>query len=335
MASSSKPPRIIVVTGASAGIGRASVREFIKEGCTLGLLARGTQGLEAAKAEAEAGGCKVLAIPTDVADADAVDAAAERIERELGPIDVWVNMAFTNVFAQFKDLTPSEYLRITEVAYLGYVYGTMAAMKRMLPRNKGTVLQVGSALAYRSIPLQAAYCGAKAAIRGFTDSIRCELVHQKSNVKITMVLMPAVNTPQFSWCKSKMPQSPQPVPPIFQPEVAGRAVHWLSKHPRRRELICGFPTWEAVWGTKLFPGLLDVYLGKTGYASQQYDGPIRPGSPDNLREPLSGDFGAHGAFNDRSSLISRYTWVTENRAPLLAGVVGIGAAVVIITKRSA
>lgn len=335
MSRAPKSPRVVVVTGASAGIGRASVREFIKEGCTLGLIARGTEGLEAAKAEAEAGGCKVLAIPTDVADADAVEAAAERVERELGPIDVWVNVAFTNVFAPFKDLTPSEYLRITEVAYLGFVYGTMAAMKRMLPRDKGIVLQVGSALAYRSIPLQAAYCGAKSAIRGFTDSIRCELVHEKSNVKITMVLMPAVNTPQFSWCKSKMPKSPQPVPPIFQPEVAGRAVHWLSKHPRRRELVCGFPTWEAVWGQKFIPGLLDIYLGRTGYESQQYDGPIQPGSPDNLREPLAGDFGAHGAFDSRSNSFSRFTWLTENRAAIACGIIAVTTAGILLAKRDA
>ncbi len=321
--------KVIAITGASAGIGRASVREFAKDGCAIGLIARGSEGLEDAKRDVERLGGTAIAIPTDVADADAVERAAARIEAELGPIDVWVNDAFTNVFAEFADLTSEEYQRITDVSYLGFVWGTMAALRRMQPRNRGTVVQVGSALCYRSIPLQAAYCGAKAAIRGFTDSIRCELVHQKSKVRVTVVLMPAVNTPQFSWCRSKMPRKPQPVPPIFQPEVAGRAVHWAAHHPGRRELLVGFPTAQAVWGTKVIPGLLDVYLGKTGYASQQYDGGREPGSPDNLMQPVAGDYGAHGAFDERSQAHSTFTWATEHRYWLLSGLaaMAVGCAV--------
>lgn len=327
-------PKVVAVTGASAGIGRAAVREFAKDGCAVGLMARGTQGLEDAKRDVENFGGTALAIPTDVSDAQAVDRAATQIEQELGPIDVWVNVAFTNVFAEFHELTPEEYQRITNVSYLGFVWGTLTALKRMRERDRGTIVQVGSALCYRSIPLQAAYCGAKSAIRGFTDSIRCELVHEKSNVKITMVLMPAVNTPQFTWCRSKMPRKPQPVPPIFQPEVAGRAVRWAARHPGRRELLVGFPTFKAVWGTKFIPGLLDVYLGKSGYDSQQYDGGREPGSPDNLMQPVPGDFGAHGEFDSRSSPISRYTWATENRYWILGGLAAAAAGSFIAARQA-
>jgi NAD(P)-dependent dehydrogenase (short-subunit alcohol dehydrogenase family) len=326
--------KVVAITGASAGIGRATVREFAKDGCAIGLIARGTRGLEDAKRDVEALGGTAIAIPTDVADADAVEAAAARIESELGPIDIWVNVAFTNVFSQFHELTPEEYQRITNVSYLGFVWGTMAALRRMRERDRGTIVQVGSALCYRSIPLQAAYCGAKSAIRGFTDSLRCELVHHKSRVRVTMVLMPAVNTPQFSWCRSKMPHKPQPVPPIFQPEVAGRAIRWAAHHPGRRELLVGFPTFEAVWGTKLFPGLLDVYLGKTGFASQQYDGGREPGSPDNLMEPVSGDYGAHGSFDDRSRSTSPFTWATEHRYWILGGL-AVAAGAIVAVGRSA
>ena len=290
---------VVVITGASAGIGRACVREFAKRGCRIGLLARGLDGLEGARAEVERAGGEALVLPTDVSDPESVERAAEAVEAHFGPIDTWINVAFANVFSEFSELTTEEYRRITDVTYLGYVWSTMAALRRMLPRNRGTIVQVGSALAYRSIPLQSAYCGAKAAIRGFTDSIRCELVHRKSGVRITMVQMPAVNTPQFSWSRTKMRRKPQPVPPIFQPEVAARAV-WYAAHHRRRELLVGFSTMLAVNGEKVAGGLLDFYLGRTGYRSQQYDGEVSADRPDNLFEPAKGDWGAHGAFDSRA-----------------------------------
>ena len=312
--------KVVVVTGASAGVGRAIVREFARQGYDVGLIARGADGLAAAKREVEQAGQRAVAVPTDVADADAVEAAANQIEQELGEIDVWTNVAFSNVFAEFVDLTPHEYKRITEVAYLGFVYGTMAALKRMKARDRGTVIQIGSALAYRSIPLQAAYCGAKSAIRGFTDSIRCELHHQKSNVRITMAILPAVNTPQFTWCRSKLSKKAQPVPPIYQPEVIGRAVVWLAHH-HRRELRIGWPSVEAVLGQILAPGLLDQYLGDTGYSGQQYDGGWPADHPDNLEHPLSGDWGAHGDFDDRATDSSSQLWLTTHRE-LALGILG-------------
>ena len=246
-------PEVVVITGASAGVGRAAVRRFAREGAYIGLVARGTDGLEAARAEVEARGGKALVLPADVADAAQVEAAAEKAEAELGPIDIWVNDAMTTIFAPFLEITPEEYRRATEVTYLGAVYGTMAALKRMVSRDRGTIVQVGSALAYRSIPLQAPYCGAKAAIRGFTDSIRTELVHRKSKVHLTMVQMPALNTPQFGWCATKLPNHPQPVPPIFQPEVAADAIYFAA-HSRRRELYVGHSTVMAILGNKLAPG---------------------------------------------------------------------------------
>lgn len=315
---SKSTPEVVVITGAAAGIGRAAVAEFAKHGAHIGLIARGRDGLEAARAEVEAAGGRALVVPADVSHADEVEAAAAAVEEEFGPIDTWVNDAFTNVFAEFKDLTPEEYRRITEVSYLGFVFGTMSALRRMLDRDRGTIVQVGSALAYRSIPLQAAYCGAKSAIRGFTDSIRCELLHQKSSVHITMVQMPAVNTPQFSWCKSKLPRKPQPVPPIYQPEVAARAIYW-SAHHRKRELWVGMPTVEAIVGQKAAPGVLDRYLGKTGYASQQYNGPPKADRQDNLWKPLSGDRGAHGDFDKRAKSHSKELWLATHGSWLAAG----------------
>jgi NADP-dependent 3-hydroxy acid dehydrogenase YdfG len=317
--------KVAVVTGASAGVGRAVVREYARKGYDVGLIARGTEGLEAARREVEAAGRRALAVPTDVADAAAVERAAERIESELGEIAVWTNVAFSNVFAEFTELTPEEYRRITEVSYLGYVYGTMAALKRMLPRDRGVVVQVGSALAYRSIPLQAAYCGAKSAIRGFTDSIRCELHHRKRRVRMTMVQLPAVNTPQFTWCRSRLPRKAQPVPPIYQPEVIARGVVYAAEH-RRRELWIGWSAVEAIVAQKFVPGLLDRYLGATGYASQQYDGE-NPGGPGNLDAPLPGDFGAHGAFDARARTWSAQLWLTTHRewvAAALAAVAALG-----------
>ena len=308
--------QIVVVTGASAGVGRAVVRAFAREGADVGLLARGVDGLQAARREVEAAGGRALVLPTDVADAQQVDAAAERVERDLGPIDVWVNNAMVSVFSPVRELQADEVKRVTEVTYLGVVYGTMAALRRMLPRDRGMIVQVGSALAYRGIPLQAAYCGAKHAIQGFTESLRCELLHDHSGVNVTMVQLPAMNTPQFDWVKSRLPRQPQPVPPIYEPEVAANAIVWAAAH-RRREMSVGMPTVEAIWGNKFASPLLDRYLARTGYDSQQTDVPADPNRPDNLWRPLPGDHGAHGRFAARSTNSSAQTWINE-RLPALA-----------------
>jgi len=288
------------------------VRAFAREGADIGLIARGADGLKAARREVEEAGCKAVDVVTDVADPNQVEAAAERIERELGPISIWVNNAMTTIFSRFVDIEPEEFRRATEVTYLGAVYGTMSALKRMWPRNRGTIVQVGSALAYRSIPLQSAYCGAKHAIAGFTDSIRCEILHEKKNIHITMVQLPAMNTPQFNWCRSNLPRHPQPVPPIFEPEVAAEAIVRATRE-RRREWYVGGPTVEAIWANKFFPGLLDRYLGATGYDSQQTSEPVSPDRRDNLFKPLPGDAGAHGIFTSRASDTSVETWAARNR----------------------
>lgn len=297
----------VVITGASAGLGRATAQEFGRHGARVGLLARGRDGLEAAKREIEELGGTALAISTDVADAAAVEAAAARIEEELGPIDIWVNNAMTSVFSPVKEMQPEEFKRVTEVTYLGVVYGTLSALKRMLPRNHGTIVQVGSALAYRSIPLQSAYCAAKHAISGFTDSLRSELIHDKSAVHLTMVQMPALNTPQFGWVKSRLKHKAQPVPPIFQPEVGARAIYYAAHH-HRREMYVGIPTVEAIVGNKFMPGFLDRYLGRNGYDSQQTSKPEDPQRPNNLWHPLPGDHGAHGTFGDRARPRSPQLW---------------------------
>ena len=286
----------VVITGASAGLGRAAAREFGRHGAKIGLLARGTDGLEAAKREIEDLGGTAVVIPADVADAAAVDRAAALVEEQLGPIDIWVNNAMASVFSPVKEMKAEEYKRVTDVTYLGVVYGTLAALKRMLPRDRGTIVQVGSALAYRSIPLQSAYCAAKHAIAGFTDSLRCELIHDKSQIHLTMVQMPALNTPQFGWVKSRLKHKAKPVPPIFQPEVGARAIYWAAHH-RRRELYVGWPTVEAIVANKVAPGALDHYLGRTGFQSQQTSEPENPNRPDNLWEPIPGDHGAHGTFD--------------------------------------
>jgi short-subunit dehydrogenase len=325
-------PKVVVVTGASAGAGRAAVRLFAKKGADVALIARGKDGLEAAKREVESYGRRALVLPTDVSDADAVEKAADRAEYELGPIDVWVNVAMVSVFSPFLEMTAKEFKRVTEVTYLGYVYGTMSALKRMQARNRGTIVQVGSALAYRSIPLQAAYCGAKHAIVGFTDSIRCELTHTNSNVHITAVHMPALNTPQFSWVKSRLPRKPQPVPPIFEPEVAAQAIVYAATH-RRRELWVGAPTVEAIQAQKFIPGLLDKYLGKTGYDAQQYDGPADPNRPNNLWEPLPGDFGAHGNFDSRAHKRSWQLTLNLNRRWIALGILAAGATAAFFRNR--
>ena len=328
--------QVVVITGASGGIGRAVVREFARPGYRLALLARGGEGLDAALRDAHNGGAQAIAIATDVADADAVERAAERAERELGPIETWINVAFTNVFGEFWNITPEEWRRVTDVTYLGYVWGTMAALRRMRSRNRGTIVQVGSALCYRSIPLQSAYCGAKSAIRGFTDSLRCELLHEKSRVRLTIVQMPAVNTPQFTWNRVKGNLSqPQPVPPIFQPEVAGRAVFWAA-HKRPREMWVGMSTVMAIVAQKLIPWAVDRYLAKTGYDSQQTGEPLRPGRPDNLYQPAdrSKDYGAHGEFDSKSKPRSIETDAIVNSAWLAGGLALAGAAAGALLLRS-
>jgi len=275
------------------------VAEFARQGAHIGLIARGRERLEAAKREVEEAGGKALVLPTDVADAQQVENAAERAERELGPIDIWVNDAMTTIFAPFVEITPEEFKRATEVTYLGQVYGTMAALKRMKPRDRGAIIQVGSALAYRSIPLQSPYCGAKHAIVGFTDSLRSELIHDRSKVHITVVHLPAMNTPQFNWCRTRLPRHPQPVPPIFQPEVAARAIVWAASH-KRREVYVGGPTVEAIYGQEIAPSYADRYLAKNAYDGQQTDEPVPPHRLDNLFEPVEGDYAAHGIFDDRA-----------------------------------
>ena len=319
----SRGPRVVVVTGASAGVGRATVRRFAEEGNAIALIARGRERLDAAAQEAEALGGSALPLTLDVAEPEALEAAAERIESELGPIDVWVNNAMVTVYAPVARLTPEEFRRVTEVTFLGSVWGTMAALRRMLPRDRGTIVQVGSALGFRGIPLQSAYCAAKHALEGFLDSLRTELLHDGSNVRVTAVELPALNTPQFSWGRTKMPRQPQPVPPIFQPEVAADAIVWAADNPRR-QLYVGWPTVEAIVGNKIAPGLADLYLARTGYESQQIDEPVPPDRPDNLFEPVPGDFAAHGRFDDRAKPRSVQLWVTKHRGWLVAGALAAG-----------
>jgi short-subunit dehydrogenase len=289
-------------------------------------LARGREGLEAASREVEELGGIAMAIPTDVADAAAVEAAAAAIEEKLGPIDIWVNNAMTSVFSPVKKMEPEEFKRVTEVTYLGVVHGTLSALKRMLPRDRGTIVHVGSALAYRSIPLQSAYCAAKHAVLGFFASLRTELMHDKSNVKTVMVQMPALNTPQFSWVKSRLPRKAQPVPPIFQPEVAARAIYYAAHHPGRREYYVGWSTVKAIVGNKLMPSFGDKYLARDGYDSQQHDGPENPDRPNNLWEPVAGDHGAHGSFDDLAESSSFELWtVTHSKWLAAAACMAVGA----------
>ncbi len=292
---------VIVITGASAGVGRATAIAFARRGAHIGLLARGQAGLEGARKDVQEARGQALVIPTDVSDWKQVEAAAEAVEREFGPIDVWVNAAMCSVFSPVKQMTADDYRRVTEVTYLGYVHGTLSALKRMLPRDQGSIVQVGSALAYRGIPLQSAYCAAKHAIQGFNDSLRAELLHDGSRVRITMVQMPALNTPQFNWVKTRLPRKPQPVPPIYQPEVAAEAIVWAADHDRR-EWYVGGSTQVVIAGNKVAPGLGDWYLARYGVESQQYDGRNHPGRENNLYEPVDAkvDFGAHGDFDARA-----------------------------------
>jgi NAD(P)-dependent dehydrogenase (short-subunit alcohol dehydrogenase family) len=321
----SRAPEVVVITGASAGVGRAAARKFARHGARIGLLARGIDGLKAARGEVEELGSEALIVPTDVADADQVESAAAQIEAEFGRIDIWINNATTSVFSPIKQMTAAEFRRVTEVTYLGYVYGTLAALKRMLPRDRGTIVQVGSALAYRGIPLQSAYCAAKHAIQGFCDSLRCELLHDNSGVRLTMVQLPALNTPQFGWVKSRLPRKARPVPPIFQPEVAAEAIYFAAHNPRR-ELYVGEPSVGVIVANKFVPGLLDHYLARSGYDSQQYDGAEDPNRPDNLWQPVPGDHGAHGAFDARAHSWSAQWWMNQHRGLIATAVVALALA---------
>ncbi|MBO0828719.1 MAG: SDR family oxidoreductase [Streptosporangiales bacterium] len=319
--------RVVVVTGASGGVGRATAVRFGSLGARVALLARGESGLAGAARQVEAAGGKALRVPTDVADYDQVEAAATRVENELGPIDAWVNVAFTSVFAPFTEIEPKEFKRLTEVTYLGYVYGTRAALDRMLPRDRGVIVQAGSALAYRGIPLQSGYCGAKHAIQGFHESLRCELLHDRSNVRVTMVQLPGLNTPQFTWVRSRLPEHPQPVPPIYQPEVAARALVHAAKHPGRREYWVGGSTALTLLANKLAPGILDRYLAKTGFGSQQTGEQRQTRQRDDLWEPaddaVGHDYGAHGEFDEKAKSRSLQVWASQHER--LLSVAGLAA----------
>ena len=327
----------VVINGASAGIGRATARLFGRRGDNVGLLARGTEGLAAAAEEITAAAGTALPISADMADYAQLDAAAARIEAELGPIDIWINVGFSSVFAPFGEISPDEFRRVTEVTHLGFAYGTMVALARMRPRDHGAIVQVGSALAERSIPLQSAYCGAKHGIVGFTSSLRCELLHEGSNVHVTVVQLPAVNTPQFSWVRSRLPRQPQPVPPIYQPELAARAIAYAANHPRRRMYWVGGTTAATLIANRIAPGLLDRYLARTGYDSQQTDQPASAGRPDNLWQPADGppgeDYGARGEFSARSHDRSLQLWISQHAGPVTAGIAGAALLSAIVLAR--
>ncbi len=322
--------QVVVVTGASGGVGRATATAFGARGAKVVLIARGSDGLDGAARDVERAGGQALQIPTDVADYEQLEAAAATAEETFGPIDIWVNVAFTSVFAQFTDISADEFRRVTEVNYLGYVYATKVALNRMLPRDSGTIVQVGSALAYRGIPLQTAYCGSKHAIQGFHESLRCELLHNKSNVRVTMTQLPAVNTPQFDWVLSRLPKPAQPVPPIYQPEVAARAIVYAADHPKRREYWVGASTAATLMANAVAPGLLDRYLAKTGFASQQDDRPVAEDQAHNLWDPADGpdghDYTAHGSFDDRAKRSSAQVWASQHHGLIAATLTGLSSA---------
>jgi NAD(P)-dependent dehydrogenase (short-subunit alcohol dehydrogenase family) len=324
MAYPQKP--VVVVTGASAGVGRAVVRKFARHGAKIGLIARGEDGLEAARAEVEQLGSDALVLPADVADSAAIEASAAAVEERWGPIDIWINNAMVSVFSPVKEMTAAEFRRVTEVTYLGYVHGTLAALKRMLPRDRGMIVQVGSALSYRGIPLQSAYCAAKHAIEGFSESLRTELIHDNSQVKVTLVHLPALNTQQHGWSKSRMPRKAQPVPPIFDPDLAAAAIYHAASH-YRREWTLGMITDIVLAGNKLAPGFGDWYMAKTGYESQMTPEPEDPARPHNLWQPLPGDAGANGRFGAQMKRTSFQWWLTRNRFAVgvaAATMLGIG-----------
>jgi short-subunit dehydrogenase len=326
-------PEVVAVTGASAGVGRAVAHAFARRGAQVALLARDADGLAAAAAEVEELGGRALALPVDVADAEAVERAADAVEAQLGPLDVWVNDAMATILAPLHATRADEFERATRVTYLGTVHGTMAALSRMRRRDRGAIVQVGSALAYRAIPLQAAYCGAKFAIRGFTDSVRTELLHERSRIWISMVQLPAVNTPQFEWCLTRMPRHPQPVPPIFQPEVPAEGVYWAAHH-RRRELWIGHSTIKAILASYLAPSIADRYLARNGYGSQQMDEvPVPPDRPANLFSPVAHVAATHGRFDDKAISRSPQLWLATHRDALLAGAASAIAAAVAVQRR--
>ena len=301
---------VVVITGASAGVGRATARAFAARRAHIGLLARDPDRLEQTRQEVEAAGGRAIAIPTDVADADQVEAAARAVERAFGPIDIWINNAMASVFSPILEMTPKEFARVTDVTYLGTVHGTLAALRRMVPRDRGVIVQVGSALAYRGIPIQAAYCAAKHAVQGFCESVRTELLHDRSRVRVTMVQLPALNTPQFDWVRNRLPGRAAPLPPIFQPELGARAIMWAAHHDRR-EVNVGWQTVKAILANRFVPALTDKYLARTGY-SQHTGAPERP-RPDNLFEPVPGDPGAHGRFDKQAKRRSLQFWLTTHR----------------------
>ncbi len=326
-----KKRRVVVVTGASAGLGRSIVRQFAAQGCDVALIARGIEGLEGAKREVEQAGGRALVLPVDIADAEAVENAAAETELKLGPIDVWVNNAMNSVFSPVKEMTPEDYKRVTDVTYLGHVYGALSALKRMLPRDRGSIIFVGSALAYRGIPLQSAYCGAKHAIEGFFDSLRTELMHDGSNVKISMVQLPAMNTTQFKFVKTRLPRKPRPMGTIYQPEVAAEVVEFASRD-HRREYFVGWPTVKAIVGNKIAPWYADWVLARNGYEGQMTSEPEDPGRKNNLWEPLPGDHGAHGTFDDKARNFSVVTWASLHKGAVAASLLLFAGAVFLLNK---
>ncbi|MBW3543984.1 MAG: SDR family oxidoreductase [Bacteroidetes bacterium] len=318
---------VVVITGASAGVGRAIAHQFAQHGARIALIARGKERLEETKKEVEEMGGEAVTFSVDVANAEQIEAAAALIEEKWGTIDIWINNAMVGVLSPVKEMKADEYKRVTEVTYLGQVYGAQAALKRMLPRDKGCIVFVGSALAYRGIPLQSAYCAAKHASQGFYDSLRSELLHDKSNVKITMVHLPAMNTPQFDWMRNRMPNKPRPMGTIYQPETAARTIYHAAHNPDR-EYKVGFPTLQAILGNKLLPGLGDWVLAKSGYGGQQSDEPAGKDQPDNLFESVSGKFGAHGRFDDKAKEKSVVGWLGRHQSvPTAAAAVLVGAVI--------
>jgi NAD(P)-dependent dehydrogenase (short-subunit alcohol dehydrogenase family) len=321
---------VVVVTGASAGIGRATVRELARRGASIGLVARGRDGLEGARADVEEGGGRALVIQADVADADAMDEAAARTEEAFGPLDGWINNAMASVFSPILETTAAEYRRVTDVTYLGVVHGTQAALRRMVPRDHGVIVQVSSALAYRAIPVQSAYCAAKHAVLGFTDSLRCELLHEESAVQVTMVHLPAVNTPQFDWVRNRLPGRPAPPDPLYQPEIAARAIVHALQHPRR-DVYVGDTTLKALYAQRFIPGLADRYLARNAWEGQMdADDPDVPGRPDNLERPLPGDHGAHGRFDARARDWSLQAWAATHRPAVVAAAAGLASLALVL-----
>ncbi|EHR49377.1 short-chain dehydrogenase of unknown substrate specificity [Saccharomonospora marina XMU15] len=332
-----RTPKTVVVTGASAGIGRATARSLAARGDRVALFARGSEGLNSAARDVEELGGRAMPVPVDMTDHDAVRSAARRVEEELGPIDVWINGAFATLFAPFTKIEPEEFRQVTDVTYHGFVNGTRVALDLMLPRDHGTIVQIGSALAYRGIPLQSAYCGAKHAIQGFTESLRCELLHDGSKVHVTMVQLPGVNTPQFDWALTRTRRKVQPVPPIYEPEIAARAIVYAADHPRRREYWVGFSTVATLLANKLAPGLLDRYLARTAYQSQQTEEPQEPQQPVNLWQPVDRgggqDFGARGRFSEQAKKRSPQLWLSHHHAAVgTATAAGVGGGLALAAR---